>query len=264
MAQMGYTVIWPDYQTKQKGPEYAGIIISDFQDALTRLEGADGSGYIAPSKNSSGGVLYTIVGHQAGGYLAYGLATLLPENGLADPAAVFTVEPAQKDNILTQNLPTYSAAGISPNTLVITVVGDQEDSTEICTAVTAWTQMSSISAIYKPFLLDRSDSTGNPAQLGNIYFPLTNSTKDTDPPPTSVDDRDYNITYKLSVAAAACTIGSANLASGSYCDYALGNGPPNDYGATTQTNMGLWSSGSPVLPMVLLVDPVTYFQSECK
>jgi len=82
----------------------------------------------------------------------------------------------------------------------------------------------------------------HPAQLANHWFPLTYTTKDTDPTQYAVDDRDWNITYKLSVAVTACTT------TGLYCDYALGNGPFNAYGTTTQTDMGFWSDGTLFFP----------------
>jgi hypothetical protein len=61
------------------------------------------------------------------------------------------------------------------------------------------------------------------------------------------------VTYKLSVAALYCAL------NGKYCDYAFGNGPQNDYGATTQTDMGIWSDGTPVTPMLLVADPVAQY-----
>jgi hypothetical protein len=249
MAQMGYTVIWPEYQTGPKAANFATVILDDFAAALSTLKT---SGPVAPLVDSSGELVYSIVGHQAGGYLAYGVATIAQTHGFPYPRSVFAVEPSQSASIA---LPAYSAASMNPRTLVITVVGDEEDSASICNAVLAWYQMTSIPGIDKPFLQVHSDSTGTPAQLANTVFPLTYTENDTDPPPNAVDDRDWNITYKLSVAASACSI------YGQYCDYALGNGPINAWGATTQTNMGLWSNGTPVLPMSLLSDPATYFSS---
>ena len=88
---------------------------------------------------------------------------------------------------------------------------------------------------------------------GNHWFPLTDTNKDTVAGPYSVDDRDYNITYKFGVSMMAC------LLRGQYCDYVYGNGPTNSYGATTQTDMGRWSDGTPVTPLALIQDPVLVF-----
>jgi hypothetical protein len=248
LTQMGYSIIFPNYNTKGKASDYAAVIQDDFSDALKQL--TTNTTLVKPTLGSNGQAIYTVVGHSEGGYLALNLAATAVANGLPVPAAVVSFEANSA------KFTAFNALAIDPSTLVILLVGDDDDSGRICPSVDVWSQMTQIPTVYKPFLYARSDSTGTPAQLANHWFPLTYTTKDTDPPPTAVDDRDWNITFKLSVAATACTI------NGLYCDYALGNGPLNQYGVTTQTDMGFWSNGQQVLPLVLEINPVLAFSTD--
>ena len=248
LTSMGYTTIFPNYTTQERQKNYENVVLSDFSDALKKLD--DNVNLVKPMLGPNGTVLYTIVGHSQGAYLGLFVASTALSVGLPIPAAVVSFEANQG------KLPDFNPQAINANTLVILLVGDEDDKNRICPSVTLWNQMTQIPAVYKPFLYARSDSHGTPAQLANHWFPLTYTDKDTDPPPTAVDDRDWNITYKLSVAATACTV------SGLYCDYALGNGPVSPYGTTTQTDMGFWSDGTLVTPLVLETNPVNAFAAD--
>lgn len=250
-ASMGFSVVFPNYNTKESEGKYAAVIQADVVDALNTL--TTNTTLVKPMTGSGGQPLYTVVGHSEGGYLAVNLAATAASNGVPIPAAVvsFEANPSRLDKI--------NALAINPNTLVILLVADLDDKNRICPSVALWSQMTQIPNVYKPFVYARSDSHGTPAQLANHWFPLTYTKKDTDPPPTAVDDRDWNITYKLGVAATACTT------VGQYCDYALGNGPANSYGTTTMTDMGFWSDGTLVSPLVLEINPVNAFATDnCK
>jgi hypothetical protein len=251
MTTMGYSVIFPNYTSKEMQKDYATVVLADLKDALNTL--TTNTTLVPPTLDSNGKALYTVVGHSQGAYLALTLASTAVANGLPVPKAVVSIEAHQG------NLAKLNALAIDPSTLVILVVADQDKSNRICPSVAIWNQMTQIPNVYKPFLYVRSDSYGTPAQLGNHVFPLTFTKSDTDPPPNAVDDRDWNITYKLSVAATACTI------NGQYCDYAIGNGPPDINGVTTQTDMGRWSDGTLVLPLVYEINPVNAFATlNCK
>jgi hypothetical protein len=60
-----------------------------------------------------------------------------------------------------------------------------------------------------------------------------------------VDARDFNVTYRLSVAALNCAF------RGSDCSIAFGNGSPE------QLFMGNWSNGAPVMPLQFVTNPNT-------
>ena len=81
-----------------------------------------------------------------------------------------------------------------------------------------------------------SDSPGSPAQLGNHFFPDTNGFDDD----AAVDNRDYNVTWKLSTGLFNCVL------KGSDCSYGLG------HGSTDQIGMGNWSDKTPVTPLMFL------------
>ncbi len=247
LASFGYTTIFPNYTKDETQKNYAAAVEGDLLDAFSQLK--NNSTLVKPELGSNGEPIYTVVGHSEGGYLALNLAATAVSNGVPIPAAVvsFEANPGK--------LASFNALAIDPSTLVILLVGDDDDKNRICPSVELWSQLTQIPSVYKPFLYARSDSTGTPAQLANHWFPLTYTSNDTDPPPTAVDDRDWNITYKLSVSTIAC------MAQGLYCDYAIGDGPLNQYGVTTQTDMGFWSNGQQVLPMVLEINPVLAFST---
>ena len=245
MAQMGYTVIWVEYDVNVSATQFAGTIESSYASALSILSTTPG--LIPALKDTNQLPVTVIVGHSAGAYMSYIIAAAATGTATFPiPKAVVAVEPGQG------KIPTVNASKINPSTFVMTVVGDQDTSERACEGVNVWIQLTQIASIFKPFLLYQSDAHGTPQQLGNHWFPLTYTTKDTVLPP-SIDDRDYNVTYKLSVAVANCSIYGTN------CDYAFGNGPVNGYGATTQTDMGVWSDSVPVIPMLLVANPSTYF-----
>jgi hypothetical protein len=243
MAQMGSSVIWVLYD-QVSANQFASAVITDYQAALKALTEP---GLIPPVIAPDGQPLTAIVGHSSGAWLAYIVASEAATSGIPYPMAVVAVEPGQGQ------IPSFNASKMNANTLVVTVVGDEDKTDRICQGVDVYNQLTQIPAVQKPFLLARTDAYGYPVQEGNHWFPLTDTNKDTLPGPVTIDDRDYNITYKLGVATMAC------LVRGQYCDYVYGNGPMNSYGATTQTDMGLWSDGTPVLPMALIQNPSSYF-----
>ena len=248
LAAFGYSTIFANYTQKEEQKDYSAVVEADLKDALNQL--TTNATLVKPTLGANGQPLYTVVGHSEGAYLALNLAATAVQNGVPVPAAVvsFEANPGK--------LAAFNAQAIDPSTLVILLVGDDDDSGRICPSVTVWSQLTQIPSVYKPFLYARSDSTGTPAQLANHWFPLTYTDKDTDPTYYAVDNRDWNITYKLSVAATAC------VSDGLYCDYALGNGPLNQYGVTTQTDLGFWSNGQQVLPLVLEINPVLAFSTD--
>jgi len=248
LTSMGFSTVFANYNTGGLQKNYLAVIQADLADALNTL--ATNSTLVPPALDSSGQPLYTVVGHSEGGYLAVNLAATAVGAGLPIPQAVVSFEANSS------KLAAFNPQGINANTLVILVIGNDDTEGRICPSVTLWTEMTQIALVNRPFIYVQSDTHGSPAQLGNHWFPLTYTSKDTDPPGTTVDDRDWNITFKLSVAATACVM------NGVYCDYALGNGPLNPDGTTTQTEMGYWSDGTIVKPLELVPDPYKAFASD--
>ena len=101
-----------------------------------------------------------IVGHSSGAWLSYIVASEAASSSLPTPMAVLAVEPGQGQ------IPTFDASKINANTLVLTVVGDEDKTDRICQGVSVYNALKQIPAVQKPFLLARTDSYGVPIQEG--------------------------------------------------------------------------------------------------
>jgi hypothetical protein len=234
-------VIWVQYQSGLLIPPKTWLnnILTTYQDALNRLTTT--TGHVLPAVDANGQILSGIVGHSAGAWMSFSVAELAsnPANGLPKPVAVVSIEPGIVG--LVPSTPTF--ADIDPTTKLIVVVGDHDTVVCVKSAKVAWAGTTQIPASNRNFLVVQSDSH-NPslAQLGNHYFPNTNGVRDTTAP-TGVDDRDFNVTWKLSIAGMDCALNNTD------CTFALGSG------VFDQVNMGVWSDGIPVTQMQFLQDP---------
>ena len=126
-------------------------------------------------------------------------------------------------------LPPINFAGISPTTKMVIVSSDQDNVACSADSVNIFESTTQVPAAQKNYLFFNSDMTGTPNQVGNHYYPNTYGYKDT----AAVDNRDFYVTYKLSVAAAECVI------NGSSCNVFLGNG------SAAQLTMGTWTTVHP-------------------
>ncbi len=246
MAEMGFTVIWPEYDsvpTQGLNPFLTAIAVS-FTDAVAKLTAT--TGLVPPMLDGNSKVIYTAMGHSLGGDLAVGIASAYQKYAIPSPRAVFAIESGQ--GTITGNV---NAVSINPAVMMVFVVADGDIPGHTCPNVKYWTQ-GRMSPLFKQFLLARTDTHGTPQQLMNHWFPLTYTLQD-DVRPYSVDDRDYNITWKFGVALSNCSV------YGTQCDYVFGNGPLLPDGNTTQTDMGVWSDGQVVTPLLSIPDPTTYF-----
>ncbi len=245
LVQKGYTVVWPLYD-QGAAATFVNHELADWTDALNRI--AASPSMIPVAVDQSGVMEAGVVGHSAGAFTSFALAALIdqPGSGLPPFRAIVAIEPGQGQ------IPTYDLSTILPSTAVIIVVGDEDKAKRRCTASQIWGVLPSTTGNGRNFLEVISDARGTPQQLGNHYFSLTDTNLDTVPPPTSVDDRDYNVSWKLSVSALNCAI------KGLQCDVAFGNGN------SQQITMGNWSDGTPVTPLLYVSDPVTQFQSDCQ
>jgi pimeloyl-ACP methyl ester carboxylesterase len=192
----------------------------------------------------SGELNTAIVGHSIGAYLSAIVAALAadPAAAIPSPRAVVGVEPGGMDL-----LPFEDFGMISPATKMVLIVGDEDKVACKSTAVAIWENTPQIADVNRDLLLVRSDRHGAPAQVANHTFPNTTGTNDT----AAVDARDFFVTFKLSVAALNCAFGAKD------CSYAVGNG------TTEQTDMGIWSDGVPLVPLLSVDDPLQ-MQTTCQ
>lgn len=244
VAQMGYIVIWVEYDTLSGPKNYASIVLKDYQKALSTITSDPGK-YVQPATDSQGNVLSTVFGHSAGATLSFQVADLaaLPGSGVVPFKSIVAVETGEG------GIPVdFDVSAIPASTQLVMVVGDEDSPNTRCLASTFWGEVTQIPSSNRDFLEAITDTYGTPQQLGNHWFPLTSKERHDD---ASVDDRDYNITWKLSVGDFNCAI------YGTQCNYGLGHG---DF---DQVTMGNWSDGTVVKPLLLVTDPVDMFKSDC-
>ncbi len=244
MVKMGYTVVWVLYD-QSGATTFIDRELYDWADALARIAKSPGMVPITMGENNL--PLTAVVGHSAGAFTSFALAARVdpPASTYPPMRAIVAIEPGQGQ------IPTYDLSAINPNTPIVIVVGDQDRPSRRCEASQIWQALPGTSAPSRNFLELISDARGTPEQIGNHYFSLTDTSLDTVPPPDSVDDRDYNISWKLSVAALNCAFTRTD------CDTAFG------FGNSQQITMGNWSNGVPVTPLLYVSDPVTHFQTDC-
>lgn len=235
IVKNGYIVVWAQYDAGLTLPgAFAQKALTTWRQALQLIELAGQvSSHVAPEK--IGDTIRTgIVGHSAGGYLSAILASLAvdPQYGIPIPEAVLAVEPGGLGII-----PEPDFQQIPAETKFLAVVGDEDNIVCISTAVSMWNGLSHLPDTNRDFLLVLSDRHGFPRQIADHKFPATDGLR------ADIDARDFYITYKLSVALFECAF------RGAYCDYALGDGTAN------QVDMGLWSDGVPMEPLMWVEEP---------
>jgi len=233
LAKMGYTVVFPYYDSYLNADKYSENILDVWEAALEWL-GAGQDGVIPPRRDSFG-IQTVFVGHSIGATEALTVAQQLSLNPSGDvplPRAIAAFTPG----IGKTGIP-VDFSHISPYVRLVIVEGS-DDPTDQPTAGAIWASVNSaIPAENRDFLQVISDLHGSPEQPGSHWFPDTNGVRDCD---DGLDNRDFNVTWKLSVGLADCVLKKKN------CAYGLG------HGSEEQIGMGQWSDGQPVIPMMLM------------
>jgi Chlorophyllase len=233
LVKKGFTVVYPYYDYTLEPSEFTGSILRSWETALDLLRA--GTGGLIPPTEDEFGIQTLFAGHSMGAVESFAVAqqlTLTPVEGVPPPRAIAAFTPG----IGTASTLNLDFSGISPTISVVLVDGD-DDAVDIPTALAIWSSIETVIPTDKrDFLEVISDSHGSPAQLGDHWFPDTNGVGDDD---SGVDDRDYNVTWKLSVGLFNCTL------YGRQCSYGLG------HGSQEQINMGDWSDDTPVIPLRL-------------
>jgi hypothetical protein len=242
MVLKGYTVVWVQYQSGLTPTSFYEVNArAAWADALNRLQNYWWENHVKPATNTSGQPATLLIGHSVGGFTVANLAatalTVTPK--IPVPMGLVMIEPGSKNLVRAENF-----ANIFQNTPMLMVGADQD--TVVCTDTEKqiWNGTKQIPAGLKNYLWVQSDTHGTPQQIGNHFFPNTTGYGDT----YSIDNRDFNITWKLSVAMADCAFGNFTNDPNA-CTIALGAGHP------LQTSMGVWSDGTPVKPLKFYSDP---------
>jgi pimeloyl-ACP methyl ester carboxylesterase len=242
MAQKGYVVVWVQYDVGTTLPTaYLSHVMVTWQDALKRLENAPFENHVRPERDPSGEPKTALVGHSVGALLAMGVAATANDEDsflylLPRPHALVLIEPGGW-----HILPTPAMHKIRPETRMLCLVADEDETVCKETGVNIWNRTSQIPEANKDFLLLLSDDHGQPEQTANHNFPNTTGFDDTD----AIDGRDFYVTYRLSVAALNCVFRDMD------CPHAFGKG------SEEQLYMGEWSDGTERIPLVWVEDPAT-------
>lgn len=234
MARKGHLVVWAQYDHNVIGVlRWAANAAAAWQDALARLTRPDAR--VAAERHANGDVKTVFVGHSAGAYLGFVLTARAASGAaaFAPPSAIVAIEPGWR-----RWIPGADLSRIPADTKMLLVVGDDDRISRFDTAVALWKRTPQVPLASKTFLLVQSDDRGEPRQLANHFFPNCDGYRDT----AAVDARDYNVTFRLSVAVLNCVF------RGNDCDVAFGSE------GTGPVDMGAWSDGVPVKPMLRL-DP---------
>ena len=266
LARKGNVVIYPRYQDSLRTPakDFVPNAVAAIRAAFARLESADSP--VKPDRTR-----VATAGHSAGGLLAANLGVALPEAGLPAPRAIFSIEPAkswgQQDGA---RVPVLDLSRVDPRTLLITLAGEEDKLARDIDAKRVFKETTRIPLENKDYVILRSDGHGSPALVAGHRAPGSPLASEARAPsddkasrrkgllakavraraaqkvmgedvemetgPALVDALDYYGTWKLLDALCDAAF------HGKHRDIALGGGPG-------QTFMGIWSDGTPVVPL---------------
>ncbi|MDQ4099905.1 MAG: alpha/beta hydrolase [Chloroflexota bacterium] len=223
LVRRGSVVVYPDYQTANPlaGGQnaYLGDMMVGIRAALVTLDTqADGP--------------VVVVGHSMGGILAVNYAARAENAGFPAPDALMVVEPGACRNCGGEigfgvALPASPAFSDELRASIVvgdeSVVGDRD-------ARWIWGMLEDLPPKQRSYVRIRSDRHGSPALVADHQIPLTL-------PPGTLNALDWNGVWRLLDLQIAC------LSRGAACGSMFG---PGDV-----SNMGRWSDGEPVTPLVV-------------
>lgn len=267
LARKGAIVIYPRYQEnlRVKPDTFTANAITGVRRALDWLARNPDLPHPDPAR-------WATVGHSAGGVLAANLSVELPKAGLPAPKAVMSVEPGITRGEKGTLIPLADLSRTDPATLLLAITGDADQLVGDHDARRIYAETTGIPAVNKDLLELSSDDHGSPAleathrapaaplpgyvppqreephgffrkriakrakeRMAERGLDLDAASKE----PAVTNALDYYGTWKLFDALCAAAF------AGQQREIALGGGP-------AQLDMGRWSDGNPVKPMVRL------------
>ncbi|MBE3576517.1 MAG: alpha/beta hydrolase fold domain-containing protein [Limnochordales bacterium] len=254
LVRRGNVIIYPRYQ-EAFNSDPAGMTAAAqaaVEDAWRRLHDPDGR-HVSPD-----GEKVVIIGHSLGAVLAANLAARASSDAgsglfrLPSVAALLLIEPgdsegryAGRDYPSIMELSHYHE--ISPETLLLLVVGDRPEALVVSTAREMWLAFAHIPDANKDFVIVQSDDHGRPALVADHFSPCAAGRGFSPMLEAALGDfetdaLDYFGYWKLADAL----IGAVYY--GKDREYALGN-------TEQQRFMGRWSDGTPVRPLIITDTP---------
>jgi pimeloyl-ACP methyl ester carboxylesterase len=238
LVKQGYIVIYPRYQEDFTTPSDK-FTPNAFNSTLEALKVLETDEHVRPLPDQ-----WAVVGHSVGGLISVNMASSYKEYGLAPPLAVFAVEPGRSRSSEDQVGPLIgNLSNIPPETLLLTLAGDQDTWVGNYDAIRIINQTPQIPIQNKDYILMVSDTHGTPELMADHFAPLAASFRingwDFD---FLVNAQDYYGTWKLMDGLLDASFQGTNQ------EYALGN-------TTPQRFMGFWSDGQAVKELVVTDNP---------
>jgi dienelactone hydrolase len=163
LARDGKIVIFPRYQhdVGTNPQEFLGNAVSAIRDALGVL--STGKGHVRPDPSR-----FALIGHSAGGNLSAQIAAVAadPHSDLPVPRAVIAAMPGE-----IVPTPTPSLSSISPSTLMLIMVGEEDVLVGDLRGRQIFAQTTSVPPSRKRFVLFRSDRHGHPPLIAEHTAP---------------------------------------------------------------------------------------------
>jgi pimeloyl-ACP methyl ester carboxylesterase len=231
IVRRGNIVIYPRYQgtLRTPPPDFSSNAIAATATALKQLQTEEG--HVRPQLDK-----VTAVGHSAGGNISASIAARAASKGLPVIKAVMCVEPGKSWGPKGRDIPLDDVSTMPASTLLLTVVGDQDNVVKDIDAKRIINESVLVPAANKNLVRMISDEHGEPPLKANHFSPtgtVKPGSQNNEAGDKGVDALDYFGTWKLFDALEDASIYGKNR------DYALGGGPH-------QTYMGKWSDGVPV------------------
>ena len=167
IVRRGNIVIYPRYQATAKSPttEITPNSLAATKAALRRLETE--AGHTRPMLDK-----VAAVGHSAGGQITANLAASAAKENLPQPKAIMCVQPGKSWGPVTRiAIPLFDLKGIPANTLLLTVVGDQDNIARDIDAKRIFLESVNVPSANKNYVELISDDHGSPPLKANHFAP---------------------------------------------------------------------------------------------
>ncbi len=228
IVKKGNIVVFPIYQTEVT--IYDDHLRNSLQAIAESIDVLQKEKHINPDLDK-----FALVGHSQGGILAVNIAALAQEKGLPPAKAIMSVQPG-----LTSPLEDLSK--ITADTLLLTIVGDQDTKVGDIVAKNIFWETTQIPFENKNFILMLSDYYRFTSITADHYAPCCRYFFKNLIPVFKTNALDFYGFWKLFDGLTDAAFYGKNR------EYALGNTPQQKY-------MGEWSNGTPRKELIIIDQP---------
>jgi pimeloyl-ACP methyl ester carboxylesterase len=242
LVRRGNIVVYPRYQSSRRTSpdEMTHNAINAVKNAIKLLQSGM---HVSPQLDK-----FAIVGHSLGGSITASMAALATPVGLPEPKAIMLAEPGEGENIGSHHILHPDLSTISPNVLLLVVVGSEDTLAGSDVGKRIIKQTPQIPPSNKEFITIFSDYHGDPPLVADHYAPVAPDDRYNmggrkflslmrrsvnQILGCKVDALDYYGFWKLFDGVTDAAFYGKNR------EYALGN-------TSKQRFMGTWSDGTPI------------------